>query len=279
VGNGRYCPGLPASHCFWFSTATMSPAPPAAFISRGDRWQARASCLTFPHAAGAMDKIQASTVRSVGCRHELVNRTNENILYKRPMSRALFAEASVRTAIGAGCWPRPCCCRSLPLPNRARHPLLSRRDALLRTAGLATASMPRGRRPPMRSRIDRATGLDAPAEASARGALDGAGPFRRSRRNLPRRFRPQRQDPAPQHPDNVVTGTNAVRFTSGTVFNNGGVTGTTNGIEGATTVVLTNTGTITAGRNGVLAASFRVVAAHHKDRLRRHRPFISIQKS
>jgi hypothetical protein len=76
-----------------------------------------------------------------------------------------------------------------------------------------------------------------------------------------------------------VTGTNAVRFTSGTVFNNGGVTGTTNGIEGATTVVLTNTGTITAGRNGVLAASFRVVAAHHKDRLRRHRPFISIQKS
>ena len=83
--------GLPASHCFWFSTATMSPAPPAAFTSRGDRWQARASCLTFPHAAGAMDKIQASTDRSVGRRHELVNRTNENILYKRPMSRAFSA--------------------------------------------------------------------------------------------------------------------------------------------------------------------------------------------
>ena len=83
--------GLPASHCFWFSTATMSPAPPAAFTSRGDRWQARASCLTFPHAAGAMDKIQASTDRSVGRRHELVNRTNKNILYKRPMSRAFSA--------------------------------------------------------------------------------------------------------------------------------------------------------------------------------------------
>jgi hypothetical protein len=86
--------GLPASHCFWFSTATMSPAPPAAFTSRGDRWQARASCLTFPHAAGAMDKIQASTDRSVGRRHELVNRTNENILYKRPMSRA-FSTATI----------------------------------------------------------------------------------------------------------------------------------------------------------------------------------------
>jgi len=71
--------------------ATMSPAPPAAFTSRGDRWQARASCLTFPHAAGAMDKIQASTDRSVGRCHGLVNRTNENILYKRPMSRAFSA--------------------------------------------------------------------------------------------------------------------------------------------------------------------------------------------
>ena len=92
--------GLPASHCFWFSTATMSPAPPAAFTSRGDRWQARASCLTFPHAAGAMDKIQASTDRSVGRRHELVNRTNENILYKRPMSRA-FSAATI--LMGSNC--------------------------------------------------------------------------------------------------------------------------------------------------------------------------------
>jgi hypothetical protein len=33
----------------------MSPALPAAFTLRDDRWQARASCLTFPHAAGAMD--------------------------------------------------------------------------------------------------------------------------------------------------------------------------------------------------------------------------------
>ena len=79
---------------FGFQQSTMSPALPAAFTSRGDRWQARASCLTFPHAAGAMDKIQASTDRSVGRRHELVNRTNENILYKRPMSRA-FSPATI----------------------------------------------------------------------------------------------------------------------------------------------------------------------------------------
>src|ERR1035441_27270 len=111
--------GLPASHCFWFSTATMSPAPPAAFTSRGDRWQARASCLTFPHAAGAMDKIQASTDRSVGCRHGLVNRTNENILYKRPMSRASSAATIL---MGSNC-----AFTSLPAPtNRRRQP--SRRE-------------------------------------------------------------------------------------------------------------------------------------------------------
>jgi hypothetical protein len=41
-----------------------------------------------------MDKIQASTDRSVGCHHGLVNRTNENILYKRLMSRA-FSTATI----------------------------------------------------------------------------------------------------------------------------------------------------------------------------------------
>jgi len=47
--------GLPASHLLLVFNVHDEPALPAAFTLRDDRWQARASCLTFPHAAGAMD--------------------------------------------------------------------------------------------------------------------------------------------------------------------------------------------------------------------------------
>ena len=66
-------------------------------MTAGRRWLVASPSLMRPVQ---WTTIQASTDRSVGCRHELVNRTNENILYKRPMSRALSAATIL---LGSNC--------------------------------------------------------------------------------------------------------------------------------------------------------------------------------